>query len=57
MADWNGSESSKIGIYVSGFWVLDFNGNGSYNGTGAGGDRFIAFGGSGPGYQPIIGRW
>lgn len=57
VADWNGSGTSKIGIYVNGFWVLDFNGNGSYDGTGPGGDRFIAFGGSGAGYQPIIGRW
>ena len=56
VADWNGSGTSKIGIYVNGFWVLDFNGNGGYDGTGPGGDRFIAFGGAAAN-QPIIGRW
>ena len=56
VGDWNGSGTSKIGIYVNGFWVLDFNGNGTYDGTGPGGDRFIPFGGA-SGYQPIIGRW
>ena len=56
VADWNGSGTSKIGLYINGFWVLDFNGNGSYDGTGPGGDRFIAFGGQ-SGNQPIIGRW
>ena len=57
VADWSGSGTSKIGVYVKGFWVLDLNGNGTYDGAGAGRDRFIAFGGSGTGYQPIIGRW
>ncbi len=56
VADWNGSGTSKIGIYINGFWVLDYNGNGTYDGTGPGGDRFIPFSG-GPGSQPIIGRW
>jgi len=56
VADWNGSGTSKIGVYINGFWVLDYNGNGTYDGTGPGGDRFIAFGGT-AGNQPIIGRW
>ncbi len=56
VADWNGSGTSKIGLYINGFWVLDYNGNGAYNGTGPGGDRFIAFGGQ-SGNQPITGRW
>ena len=56
VADWNGSGTSKIGIYNNGFWVLDFNGNGTYDGVGPGGDRFIAFGGQ-SGNQPLIGRW
>ncbi len=55
VADWNGSGTSKIGLYINGFWVLDFNGNGSYDGTGPGGDRFIGFGS--PSSQPVIGRW
>ena len=57
VGDWTGGGTSKTGIYVNGFWVLDINGNGSYDGTVGGNDRFIAFGGSGAGYQPIIGRW
>ncbi len=56
VADWNGSGTSKIGLYVNGFWVIDYNGNGAYDGTGPGGDRFIPFGG-GNGSQPIVGRW
>ncbi len=56
VADWNGSGFTKIGVYVNGFWVIDYNGNGTYDGTGPGTDRFIAFGGA-SGYQPIIGRW
>ena len=56
VGDWNGSGTSKIGIYVNGFWVLGFNGNGTYDGTVPGGVRFIPFGGA-SGYQPIIGRW
>ena len=56
VADWNGSGTSKIGFYLNCFWVLDYNGNGLYDGTGPGDDRFIAFGGS-VGYQPIVGKW
>jgi len=56
VADWNGDGKSKIGVYVNGFWVLDYNGNGAYDGTGAGADRFIPYYG-GAGSQPIIGRW
>jgi len=54
--DWSGDGRIKIGLYNNGFWTLDFNGNGSYDGTGQGGDRFLAFGGT-PGNQLIIGRW
>ena len=56
VADWNGDGKSKIGFYTNGFWVLDFNGNGRWDGTGAGGDRFDAFGGN-PGEQPLPGKW
>ncbi len=56
VADWNGDGKSKIGVYVNGFWVLDYNGNGTYDGVGAGADRFIPYYG-GAGSQPIIGRW
>ena len=56
VGDWNGTGFSKVGLYNNGFFTLDFNGNGSYDGLGAGGDRFVAFGGT-AGNQPIIGRW
>jgi len=56
VGDWNGDGKTKIGIYVRGFWVLDYNGNGQYDGTGAGQDRFIALGGV-AGEQPIVGAW
>jgi hypothetical protein len=54
--DWNGDGRTKIGVYRGGFWFLDFNGSGSYEGTGPGGDRFNAFGGP-PGSQLLLGRW
>ncbi len=56
VGDWNGTGFAKVGLYNNGFFTLDFNGNGSYDGVGAGGDRFVAFGGT-AGNQPLIGRW
>ena len=56
VGDWNGDGRSKIGFYLNGFWALDNNGNGSFDGTGPGGDRFLAYGGT-AGNQPLIGRW
>ena len=56
VGDWNANGKTKIGIFVRGFWVLDYNGNGQYDGTGPGQDRFIAFGGV-TGEQPIVGAW
>ena len=56
VGDWNGDGTSKVGTYNAGFWLLDFNGNGQFDGTGPGQDRFLAFGGT-PGNQPILGKW
>ena len=56
VGDWNANGKTKIGIFVRGFWILDYNGNGQYDGTGPGQDRFIAFGGV-TGEQPIVGAW
>ncbi len=56
VGDWNGDGRSKIGYYLNGFWVLDYNGNGIYDGTGAGQDRFYAFGGN-PNEFPLVGDW
>jgi glucose/arabinose dehydrogenase len=52
--DWNGSGTSKVGIFRQGFlWILDTNGNGAFqNGV----DQSIAFGGI-SGDIPIVGDW
>ena len=51
--DWNGDGRSKIGIYVDGTWILDYNGNYAWDGTET--DKLIYFGG--PGYRPMVGDW
>lgn len=55
VGDWNGSGTTKVGVYYKGFWLLDYNGNGQWDGT-SGGDRFIALGG-GAGETPVTGDW
>ena len=52
LGDWNGDGRTKIGVYLRGFWALDFNGNGRSDAP----DRFFALGGQ-PGEQPIVGAW
>ncbi len=44
---------SKIGLYVDGTWLLDYNGNGVWDGPSI--DKQIYFGG--PGYTPYVGDW
>lgn len=56
VGDWNGNGKAKIGLYRGGFWVLDYNGNGTYDGVGTGGDKFYGFGGN-AGEVPLIGDW
>ncbi len=51
--DWNGDGRTKIGLYVNGTWLLDYNGNGVWDGPNV--DKLIYFGG--PGYQPLVGDW
>ena len=55
VGDWNGDGRTKVGFYYHGFWVLDYNGNGQWDGQ-SGGDRFIALGGS-SGFVPVLGDW
>ena len=38
------------------FWVLDANGNRQFDGTGAGEDLALPFGGL-PGDRPVVGKW
>ena len=54
--DWNGDGRSKPGLFRSGAWILDFNGNYRYDGVGPGGDLTATFGGA-AGDRPVVGRW
>ena len=54
VGDWNGSGTSKVGIFRQGFfWILDTNGNGVFE---QGIDAAFAFGGT-PGDIPVVGDW
>ena len=44
--DWNGDGTTKIGVYVNGSWMIDYNGNGVWDGPEK--DRAMYLGG--PGY-------
>jgi hypothetical protein len=56
VGDWNGSGTSKIGVYrpATGTWLLDWNGNGTFDGPLL--DRVYQFGGL-PGDVPVVGDW
>jgi hypothetical protein len=57
VGDWNGDGRTKIGIFREGFfWMLDYNGNGTWDGTGPGADVAFAFGGI-AGDMPVVGDW
>ncbi len=57
VGDWNGSGTSKVGVFRQGFfWVLDANGNHTFDGTGPGLDLAFAFGGI-SGDKPVVGKW
>ena len=51
--DWNGSGTTKVGIVRGNVWMLDYNGNGVWDGP-SGGDRQFTFGTVG---TPIVGDW
>ena len=56
IGDWNGTGISKIGVFRSstGEWLLDFNGNGKWDGPGV--DLYVTgYGESGE--IPIVGKW
>jgi len=38
--DWSGSGKTSIGIFRSGYWLLDLNGNGAFDGVGIGESAF-----------------
>jgi PKD repeat protein len=47
--------SSKIGVFRNGFWILDGNGNFSWDGTRSGKDIVAGFGTTGD--VPVVGNW
>ena len=55
IGDWTADGKTKIGIYRNGFWLLDLNNNGVWDGTS--GDELIGLGGDGPSYVPVVGDW
>jgi DMSO/TMAO reductase YedYZ molybdopterin-dependent catalytic subunit len=46
---------TKIGIFRNGFWIIDYNGNFQWDGTGQGNDIVAGFGQSGD--NPVVGNW
>jgi hypothetical protein len=57
VGDWNGDGKSKVGVFRAGFfWVLDANGNHTFDGTGVSQDLAFPFGGI-AGDKPVVGKW
>ncbi len=56
VGDWNGDGITKIGIYQNGYWYLDVNGNGQWDGN-AGGDQLGVFGIGLANAVPVTGDW
>ena len=56
VGDWNGSGTTKIGVYrqSTGTWYLDLNGNRAWDGCGT--DGCIGWGGD-PSDIPVVGDW
>ncbi len=54
MGDWSGTGTSKMGVFRNGVWMLDYNGNGVWDGT-SGGDRQFTYGQAGD--IPVVGDW
>jgi len=52
--DWDGTGTTRAGIYRDGFWYLDVNGNGLWDGQPT--DKKFKFGGQ-PGDIPVTGDW
>ena len=52
VGDWNGDGKTKIGVFRSGNWYLDSNGNNSWD---AGSDAAYVFGMAGD--IPVVGDW
>jgi uncharacterized protein YjiK len=55
VGDWNGDGRAKIGVYYQGFWYLDYNGNGVWDGPSV--DKAYNFGWAATGVTPMVGDW
>jgi hypothetical protein len=53
MGDWSGDGKTKAGAFINGYWYLDYDGNGLFEGIGT--DRIFAFGSAGD--TPVVGNW
>jgi hypothetical protein len=55
VGDWNGDGRTKIGVYYQGFWYLDYDGNGIWDG--GINDKTYNIGWPATGVTPIVGDW
>jgi C1A family cysteine protease len=55
VGDWNGDGKTKIGIYQNGYWYLDVNGNGQWDGAPT--DQLGVFGVGLTNAVPVTGDW
>jgi hypothetical protein len=55
VGDWNGDGRTKIGVYYQGFWYLDYDGNGVWDG--GVNDKAYTFGWAATGVTPMVGDW
>ena len=55
LGDWNGDGRTKIGLYNNGTWILDYNGNGVWEGPGV--DKTIYWSTGQAGEIPVVGDW
>jgi hypothetical protein len=55
VGDWNGDGRTKIGVYYQGFWYLDYDGNGVWDG--GVNDKQYNFGWPATGVTPMVGDW
>jgi hypothetical protein len=55
VGDWNGDGRTKIGVYYNGFWYLDYDGNGVWDG--GVNDKQYNFGWAATGVTPMLGDW
>jgi sugar lactone lactonase YvrE len=55
VGDWNGDGRTKIGVYYQGFWFLDYDGNGVWDG--GVNDKQYNFGWGDPNVLPKVADW